>query len=79
MDAPNTSSDLGGFDFSMLNPALPEVRANPYPIYQMLRNAMPVCPTPVGAWLISRYADGSMISTDRRFVTIDLKRIGAAA
>ena len=66
------------FDLGQLNPANPELRANPYPLYHLLRQAMPVCPTPVGAWLISRYADGESILVDRRFATIDLNRIGQA-
>src|ERR1700730_13495818 len=71
-------SAAGGFDFGGFNPAMPEFRANPYPIYQLLRNAMPVFQTPIGVWLISRYADGDVILKDKRFATIDLKRIGEA-
>ena len=66
----------GGFDLGGFNPAMPEFRANPFPIYHMLRAAMPVFQTPVGVWLISRYADGDLILKDKRFVTIDLKKMG---
>ncbi len=66
------------FDLGRFNPASPELRANPYPIYHLLRQAMPVCPTPVGAWLVSRYADGESILADKRFATIDLNRLGQA-
>jgi cytochrome P450 len=78
-----TTSNAGGsaatnIDFGGFNPAMPEFRANPYPIYQLLRSAMPVFQTPIGVWLISRYADGDVILKDKRYATIDLKRIGEA-
>jgi len=81
--ATTTTSNLGGnpgasFDFGGFNPAMPEFRANPYPIYQLLRTAMPVFRTPIGVWLISRYADGDAILKDKRFATVDLQRIGEA-
>jgi cytochrome P450 len=72
-------SASGGFDFGGFNPAMPEFRANPYPIYQLLRTAMPILQTPLGPWLISRYADGDAILKDKRYATIDLRRIGEAA
>lgn len=82
-NATGTTSNAGGsaaavFDIGGFNPATPEFRANPYPIYHMLRMAMPVFQTPIGVWLISRYADGDVILKDKRYVTIDLKRIGEA-
>jgi cytochrome P450 len=40
---------------------------------------MPVFRTPVGVWLISRYADGNAILVDKAFATVDLNRIGQAA
>ena len=72
----STNGMGGGLDLGGFNPATPEFRANPFPIYHLLRTAMPVLQTPVGAWLISRYADGDMILKDKRFVTIDLKKMG---
>jgi cytochrome P450 len=72
------SSPKPMFEFGGFNPSTPEFRANPYPIYQLLRTAMPVFQTPIGVWLISRYEDGDMILRDKRFATIDLKRIGEA-
>jgi cytochrome P450 len=66
------------FEFGGFNPSMPEFRANPYPIYQLLRTAMPVLQTPIGVWLISRYTDGELTLRDKRFATIDLKRIGDA-
>ncbi len=35
----------------------PALRADPYPSYARLRREAPVCETPWGGWLISRYAD----------------------
>lgn len=76
----NVGGNAGaGFDFGGFNPAMPEFRANPYPIYHLLRSAMPVFRTPIGPWLVSRYADGDIILKDKRYATIDLKRIGEAA
>ena len=72
------STGKAPFEFSGFNPSMPEFRANPYPIYQLLRTAMPVFQTPIGVWLISRYEDGELILRDKRFATIDLKRIGEA-
>lgn len=64
---------FGGF-----SPTSPEFRANPFPIYHLLRSAAPVFQTPIGVWLISRWADGDAILVDKRFATIDLNRIGQA-
>ncbi|HSR57163.1 MAG TPA: hypothetical protein VLL57_03195, partial [Candidatus Binataceae bacterium] len=74
----DTTAKPATFEFGGFNPSMPEFRANPYPIYQLLRTAMPVLQTPIGVWLISRYADGELILRDKRFATIDLKRIGEA-
>jgi cytochrome P450 len=74
----NAGGSAGGLDFGGFNPAMPEFRANPYPIYQFLRTAMPVFQTPIGVWLVSRWADGDIILKDKRYATIDLKRIGEA-
>ena len=73
------SASVSTFDLGQFNPANPLLRANPYPFYHLLRQAMPVCPTPVGAWLISGYAEGEAILVDKRFATIDLNRIGQTA
>ena len=35
----------------------PALRSDPYPAYARLRRDAPVCETPWGGWLISRYAD----------------------
>jgi len=73
------STSVSSFDWTQFNPANPILRANPYPFYHLLRQAMPVCPTPAGAWLISGYAQGESILVDKRFATIDLNRIGQVA
>src|SRR5215469_5734330 len=73
------SASISNFDLTQFNPASPILRSNPYPFYHVLRQAMPVCPTPVGGWLISGYAQGEEILVDKRFAAIDLNRIGQAA
>lgn len=73
------AASVPGFDLAGFNPAAPEFRANPFPIYHMLRAAAPVFPAPNGVWLISRHRDGDWVLKDKRFATIDLQRIGEAA
>jgi pimeloyl-[acyl-carrier protein] synthase len=45
---------------------------NPYPLYRFLRRRFPVLRTPVGFWIITRYADAYNILRDRRTSTFDL-------
>ena len=41
---------------------LPEVRANPYPVYAELRRNHPVCQVePGGIWAVSRYEDVAFV------------------
>src|SRR5947208_12279263 len=40
---------------ALFNPFSPDFRANPYPIYEALREAAPVVRTPIGATLVTRY------------------------
>jgi len=68
-DAPS----LGG-----LNPGLPELRKNPYPIYHMLRTASPILQPEAGMWVLTRYDDGDAVLLDKRFATVDLSRLGRA-
>jgi len=70
------SAATSAFDLGQFNPASPEIRANPYPMFHMLRQAMPICPTPIGAWILTRYEDGHSVLIDKRFATIDLNRLG---
>jgi cytochrome P450 len=41
--------------------------ADPYPFYARLREIAPVCRTPQGFWLISRYDDAHLALRDKRF------------
>jgi cytochrome P450 len=49
------------------NPFLPEVIANPYPMYHRLRQEDPVHLSPLGIWALSRYDDAAMLLRDPRF------------
>lgn len=45
-----------------VNLLLPEMRANPYPIYEKMRRESPVCQVdPAGMWAVSRYADAQFV------------------
>ena len=50
------------------NPFLPEVREDPYPQYQALREADPVHRSPfLNMWILTRYEDVSLVLRDQRF------------
>ena len=50
------------------NPFLPEVREDPYPQYQALREADPVHRSPfLNMWVLTRYEDVSLVLRDPRF------------
>ena len=50
------------------NPFIPEVHANPYPMYSSLRAADPVQWSEImEAWVLTRYSDAVAILTDSRF------------
>jgi len=54
------------------NPLLPDFRLNPYPTYQRLQNEDPVHKSMLpGIWVLSRYADVSMVLRDARFGRAD--------
>lgn len=54
--------------FSLLNLQREEIRANPYPFYEQLRNQDPVhWDEEMGFWVFSRYADIDSLYTDERF------------
>ncbi len=46
------------------NPFDPDFAANPYPQYEALREFAPVCETPFGAWIVTRYEDVLRILRD---------------
>ncbi len=54
--------------YSLLNLAREEIRANPYPFYEQLRNQAPVhWDEELGFWVLTRYADIDSLYTDDRF------------
>ncbi|MGH7815415.1 MAG: cytochrome P450 [Candidatus Binataceae bacterium] len=77
-DTPTPGAPLK-FDLGALGSAMPELRRDPYPIYRMLRAIAPVLPTPNGVWLVTRHAEGGAILVDKRFLTVDIARMGGAA
>jgi pimeloyl-[acyl-carrier protein] synthase len=55
-------------NFSLLNLQREEIRANPYPFYEQLRNHDPVhWDEELGFWVLSHYADIDSLYTDDRF------------
>jgi cytochrome P450 len=54
--------------FSLLNLQREEIRTNPYPFYEQLRNQDPVhWDEELGFWVLTRYADIDSLYTDDRF------------
>ena len=54
--------------FSLLNLQRDEIRANPYPFYEKLRNEDPIhWDEELGLWVLTRYADIDSLYTDERF------------
>ena len=54
--------------FSLVNLQREEIRANPYPFYEQLRNQDPVhWDEELGFWVLTRYADIDPLYTDDRF------------
>lgn len=54
--------------FSLLNLQREEIRANPYPFYEKLRNLDPIhWDEEMGFWVFTRYADIDPLYTDERF------------
>lgn len=52
---------------SLSNLQRPEVRANPYPFYEKLREEDPVHWDELGFWVLTRYDDITFVYTDPRF------------
>lgn len=50
-----------------LNPFSPELIPDPYPAYERLRSEGPTYFSPVGTWVLSRYADVLTVLRDPRF------------
>jgi cytochrome P450 len=48
---------------------------NPYPLYRFLRRRYPVLRTPIGFWIITRYADCYNVLRDRRTSTFDMRAL----
>lgn len=54
--------------FSLLNLQQEEIRANPYPFYEQLRNYDPIhWDEEMGFWVLTRYVDIDALYTDERF------------
>jgi hypothetical protein len=51
----------------LFDPGDPALMADPYPMYRRLREADPVHWSPLGAWVLSRYADVDAVQRDGRF------------
>ena len=51
----------------MFNPLDPAFIADPYPTYRRLRETAPVWQSPLGMWIVTRYADAERVLRDRRF------------
>jgi cytochrome P450 len=49
------------------NPFGPQARADPYPVYQFMRTVEPVHRSPVGFWILTRYADCKAVLDDSRW------------
>jgi cytochrome P450 len=57
-----------GDAFSLVNLQREDIRANPYPFYEQLRNQDPVhWDEELGFWVLTRYADIDSLYTDERF------------
>ena len=51
----------------LTSPALPENRADPYPIYQFMREFEPVHHSPEGSWVLTAYEHANAVLRDSRF------------
>jgi cytochrome P450 len=51
----------------LFDPGDPAVAEDPYPMYRRLREAEPVHRSPLGFWVLSRYADVALVHQDQRF------------
>ena len=54
------------------NPLADDFNTNPYPIYDRLRSAQPICHSVIGEdWVLTRYEDVKKILKDRRVSTVN--------
>lgn len=51
----------------LFNPGDPAMCEDPYPMYRRLRETEPVHRSPLGFWVLSRYADVALVQQDLRF------------
>lgn len=70
---------MSAIEAVLYNPYLPGVRENPYPHYGQLRSEAPVHWSPIGSWIVSRFADGEAILTDRSFTVTEPREWGAGS
>ncbi len=67
-EEPGADEPDGPLEF---NPFLPEVHADPYPLYRRLQRFDPVHPSFPGVWILTRYADVSTILRDPALFSSD--------
>ncbi len=72
MASPQTFAKTSRF-FSRLYGRL--FSSNPYPLYRFLRTRFPLLRTPIGFWIVTRYADCVDILRDKRFLAFDLNAL----
>jgi cytochrome P450 len=53
----------------LFNPFSPEFRTDPYPLYSKLRDAGALIKTPIGTWMITRYAEVDRVLRSQAFRT----------
>jgi cytochrome P450 len=61
------------FSTPTLNPFDPGFNADPFPLYQYLREFEPVHHSPLGFWALSRYADVDLALNDSRLSSVPSK------
>ncbi|HEV3400255.1 MAG TPA: cytochrome P450 [Acidimicrobiales bacterium] len=67
MDTTTDSQATGDRPGRIADPFPPEYRADPYPLYDWVRENDPVHRAPDGNWVLVRYADASFVLRDPRF------------
>src|SRR5947209_4797673 len=65
--AQDVGLDANAPEALIFNPFDPVTRADPYPVYRRLREEDPVHRSPLGIWILSRYADIEPRLRDPRF------------